>query len=788
MVSDERNKAPGDAKAADSTTNSGLHGSAAPSAETSADLPRGRGQSGNPDAWVGKSLGKYKITQVLGQGGMGVVFKAHDPMIERDVAIKVLADHLAADSTALARFLAEARAAGKLAHANVMAIYEICQEGSTNYLVLEYVPGGSLDDHLTQRHCLSVLEATQAITDACRGVGAAHAVGLIHRDIKPANFMRAADGSIKVADFGLAKAAGDAGHHLTRTGMVVGTPYFMSPEQCEAKPTDQRSDIYSLGATYYELLTGKSPYEDSDSVTQVMYGHCHGPIPDPRSVNPALPEVCSRIVARAMAKAPADRYQSTAEMLADLQAVVAALSGQAPIMLPSQSGTRPVGGIAGRQRFTRGRRLAVYGTALGLVALIGFIIAFWKPWSGTAVAPPATEPVKVGVLHSLSGTMAASEAPVVDAVLFAIDEVNQSGGVLGRPVKAVVADGRSHDSVFAQEAERLITEEKVPTVFGCWTSSSRKTVKAVFEQHDHLLIYPLQYEGLETSPCIVYMGAAPNQQILPALEWAMTTLDKKRCFLVGSDYVFPRAANAIIKDHLKSTQAQVVGEEYVPLGSQHFEDILEAIKKAQPDLILNTINGDSNVGFFRELREAGISSAKAPTLSFSVGEQGIRTLDAADLEGDYAAWTYFESIPGPENEGFVARFRAVYPRHRVSDPMETAYLGVKLWAKAVNEAQSLEPKKIRRALLNQSMKGPGGAVRIDADTQHCSRTPRIAQIQSDGRFKIVWTAAEPIHPEPYPKSRTAEAWRAFLNDLYTGWGNRWAAPEPDRFKTAPTTR
>jgi serine/threonine protein kinase/tetratricopeptide (TPR) repeat protein len=291
--------------------------------------------AGPAQDWVGRSLGKYRVTGVLGQGGMGVVLKAHDPMIERDVAIKVLTGHLASDATALARFLAEARAAGKLNHPNVIAIYEILQEGPTYYLVLEYAPGGSLSDQLERQESLPVLEATQVLIDACKGVGAAHAAGLIHRDIKPANFMRAADGSIKVADFGLAKAAADTGRHLTETGMVIGTPSFMSPEQCQAKPLDPRSDLYSLGATYYSLLTGQYPYQDADSVFHMLYLHCHGPIPDPRSVNPAVPEACSRIIARAMAKAPADRYPSAGAMLADLQAVTATLSGPLPVETPT---------------------------------------------------------------------------------------------------------------------------------------------------------------------------------------------------------------------------------------------------------------------------------------------------------------------------------------------------------------------------------------------------------------------------------------------------------------------
>jgi urea transport system substrate-binding protein len=422
-----------------------------------------------------------------------------------------------------------------------------------------------------------------------------------------------------------------------------------------------------------------------------------------------------------------------------------------------------------------------------LVALTAVAMFVWRPWDksrnssqSVAKAPMGGEPVKVGVLHSLSGTMANSESVVADSVLFALDEVNEAGGVLGRPVKPIVADGRSDWPTFAREAERLITQDQVCTVFGCWTSASRKTVKPVFEKHDHLLVYPVQYEGLETSPAIFYMGAAPNQQILPAVQWALTALHRKRFYLVGSDYVFPRAAHAIIKDQLQRAGAQVVGEAYLPLGSQKVEGVVSAVARAKPDMILNTINGDSNTAFFRALRAAGIKPTDIPTLSFSVGEHELRSLDPDAAEGDYAAWTYFQSIATPENEEFLERFHAKHPQQNVTDPMETAYLGVKLWARAVNEAQSLDPRTIRRALQNQRLKGPGGDVWIDPDSQHCFRTPRIGQIQANGQFKVVWTAIKPVRPEPYPDTRTAEAWRAFLHDLYTGWDQRWAAPASEK--------
>lgn len=725
--------------------------------------------------WVGKAIGKYQVVGVLGQGGMGVVLKARDPLIEREVAIKVLPAHLASDAVSLQRFLAEAKSAGKLNHPNVVSIYEIGQQDDLCYLVLELVPGGSLDGVLASGQGLSVLEATRVIADACRGVAAAHAAGMIHRDIKPANFMRAADGSTKVADFGLAKAKSDSGRGLTQTGMVVGTPYFMSPEQCQAKPLDARSDIYSLGATYFSLLTGSHPYQECEGVTQLMYQHCHGPVPDPRALKGQVPDACSRIVAKAMAKAPADRYQSAEAMLADLQQVIAALSGQATIALPSDSQAHRAVGVSTPSR--RGLWLTVGGVA---VLAIGSALLMTRPKKEPGVAPAAAgEPIKIGVLHSLTGPMAASDAPIADAVNFAVNELNKTGGVLGRPVHIVPADGRSEPTVFADEARRLIVQEKVVALFGCWTSASRKNVKAVVEELDHVLFYPSAFEGLELSNCIIYMGAAPNQQILPTVDWAMSTLKKKKFYIVGSDSILPRAADAIVRDYVANKKGgQVVGTSFIPPGSYKVEPAIEAIKTAKPDIILSAISGETNAAFFRALRDAGIKSADVPTISLTVSEMGLGGLPTAAIAGDYAAWAYFQSIDTPSNRDFVQRFQAEYPQRRITDPMATSTIAVRLWADSVAEAQSTDPRTVRRSAQGRRVSGPTDEIWVDPASQYCSRTPRIAQIQPNREFKVVWSAAAPVKPEPFPATRKAEAWRAMLYDLYTGWGNRWSAETP----------
>jgi urea transport system substrate-binding protein len=414
------------------------------------------------------------------------------------------------------------------------------------------------------------------------------------------------------------------------------------------------------------------------------------------------------------------------------------------------------------------RRIAAF-LGLGTAALLGA-----RRFKTSSV------PVKVGVLHSLTGTMALSERSVRDAALLAIDEVNEAGGVLDRTVEAVVADGQSDWPTFAREAERLIKREQVCTVFGCWTSASRKTVKPIFEEHDHLLIYPVQYEGIEQSPNIVYTGAAPNQQIIPAVAWSFENIGR-RFFLVGSDYVFPRTAGAIIRDHVAAVGGEIAGEEYLLLGSTDVEALVQAIVKAKPDMILNSINGDTNIAFFRALRAAGVSPSSIPTMSFSIAEEELRVIGAAQLAGDYATWNYFQRLPSDRNRQFVERFRKRFGSERVTDdPIEAAYFGVHLWAQAVKEAGTTETPAIRRAMRRQSYAAPEGVVHVDPENQHTWKSVRVGRIGQDGQFSIVWSSEKPVRPVPYPVHRRRNEWEAFLDDLYQRWGQRWANPGTGR--------
>ena len=385
-------------------------------------------------------------------------------------------------------------------------------------------------------------------------------------------------------------------------------------------------------------------------------------------------------------------------------------------------------------------------------------------------------PIKIGILHSLSGTMAISESVVVDSVLLAVEEINSRGGILGREVIPIIKDGQSDWDIFADEAENLIVEEEVDVVFGGWTSASRKTMKPVFEEYDHLLFYPVQYEGLESSPNIIYTGAAPNQQVLPAIDWASKELGNK-FFLVGSDYIFPRSAGEIMKAKILEIGGSVVGEEYKVLGERDFVDVVDKIVASNPDVILNTINGDSNIEFFKELRKNKIYSYEIPTISFSIAESEIRLIGTKSMQGDYASWNYFQSISNENNQKFVKSFQEKYGSHRVvADPMEAGYVGVYLYAKAVESVGSTDIIKVRETLKGLTLNAPEGVVGIDPENNHLSKIIRIGQILPNGQFKIVSSSEQPIKAQPYPDYKTKDQWNSFLDNLYNQWDKSWANP------------
>lgn len=418
------------------------------------------------------------------------------------------------------------------------------------------------------------------------------------------------------------------------------------------------------------------------------------------------------------------------------------------------------------------RKSAIY-TVAGLAVLGIFFVLASVMQEPSGVAQANTKPIRIGILHSLTGTMSFSEKAVADATLMAAEEINERGGVLGRRIEPVIADGASDWPTFAREAERLITQEKVITVFGCWTSASRKTVKPVFEKYNHLLFYPVQYEGFEESPNIIYTGSIPNQQLIPATQWSFDNLGK-RFYLVGSDYIFPHMAHDVMRIQIAALGGEVAGESYILLGNNDINAVAEDIIAKKPDVILNTINGDTNLHFFKMLRDKNLN---IPVMSFSIGEAEVKLMGSQLLAGHYATWTYFQSIDSQVNTDFVQRFKKKYGNERVvNDPVEAAYAGVYLWAQAVTKAGSEGISKIREALRQQIFDAPQGSIMIDPRNNHAWKTVRIGKIQQDGQFSIVWASADPVRPIPYLETRSREQWEQAMQKLYLQWHNNWANP------------
>jgi urea transport system substrate-binding protein len=382
----------------------------------------------------------------------------------------------------------------------------------------------------------------------------------------------------------------------------------------------------------------------------------------------------------------------------------------------------------------------------------------------TALTPAqAEDTIKIGVLHSLSGTMAISESTLKDTVLMMVDDVNKHGGLLGKKVEAVVVDPASNWPLFAEKARELISKDKVAVVFGCWTSVSRKSVLPVFEELNGLLFYPVQYEGEESSKNVFYTGAAPNQQAIPAVEYLMSKDggEVKRWVLEGTDYVYPRTTNKILEAFLKSkgVASEDILINYTPFGFSDWQTEVAAIKKfaaaGKKTAVVSTINGDANVPFYKELANLGIKASDIPVVAFSVGEEELSGIDTKNLVGHLAAWNYFESVKGPVNDGFIKQWHAFIKNDKrvTNDPMEATYIGFKMWTQAVLQAGTTDVNAVRQAMYGQTVKAPSGFVAVMNTNHHLSKPVMIGEIQPNGQFEIVWQTKNAIK---------ADAWSPYL--------------------------
>ena len=371
--------------------------------------------------------------------------------------------------------------------------------------------------------------------------------------------------------------------------------------------------------------------------------------------------------------------------------------------------------------------------------------------------------IKIGVLHSLSGTMVISETTLKDTILMMVDDINKKGGLLGKKVDAVVVDPASNWPLFAEKARDLLSKEKVAAVFGCWTSVSRKSVLPVFEELNGLLFYPVQYEGEESSNNVFYTGAAPNQQAIPAVEYLMSGEGgaAKRWVLDGTDYVYPRTTNKILEAFLKSkgVAADNIKINYTPFGYSDWQTEVAAIKSfasaGKKTAVVSTINGDANVPFHKELANAGIKAENIPVVAFSVGEEELAGIDTKNLVGHLAAWNYFESVKNPTNDAFIKQWHDFIknPKRVTNDPMEAHYIGFKMWTQAVRQAGTTDVDAVRQAMYGQKVKAPSGFVAVMNTNHHLSKPVMIGEIRPDGQFDVVWQTREAI---------TADAWSPYL--------------------------
>ncbi len=392
----------------------------------------------------------------------------------------------------------------------------------------------------------------------------------------------------------------------------------------------------------------------------------------------------------------------------------------------------------------------------------------------TALLPGAAraeDTIKVGILHSLSGTMAISETTLKDVMLMLIAEQNKKGGLLGKKLEAVVVDPASNWPLFAEKARELIAVDKVSAVFGCWTSVSRKSVLPVFKELDSILFYPVQYEGEESERNVFYTGAAPNQQAIPAVDYLMANEKVKRWVLEGTDYVYPRTTNKILEAYLKSkgVPAEDIKINYTPFGFSDWQTEVADIKKfgsaGKKTAVVSTVNGDANVPFYKELGNQGIKATDIPVVAFSVGEEELAGIDTKPLVGHLAAWNYFESIETPANKAFIKTWHdyTKKPKRTTNDPMEAAYIGFNMWVKAVQKAGTTDPDKVIDALIGVSVPNLTGGFSAMMPNHHITKPVYIGEIQGDGQINVVWQT---------PGTVVANEWSPYLEgskDLIADW-------------------
>jgi len=752
-------------------------------------------------------LGSYKIIKLLGAGGMGLVFEAEDTLLRRQVALKVMKPEIAIKADHRQRFLQEARSGAAIPHDNIATIFQVGIENNVPYLAMQFLNGESLGSRLHRDGKIPVEESLRIIREVASGLAAAHETNLIHRDIKPDNIWLESDGQgrpwkrVKILDFGLATAISNTEEDSNESGMIMGTPHYMAPEQARGLPLDSRCDLFSMGCVLYQMISGELAFKGDNALKIMNALALHEPKPL-NVIDKSVPTKVAELVHNLMIKKASERIASANDLIkiiddidkVDTQSMNLNGSGLFALPTPNLPGQ---GYQATLTPWYLNWKTGLFALAVIInLGLLAFNFSSFDTNSNGMGGLKFGDPLKVGVLHSTTGYMRTTGKNVKDLTMMAIAEINESGGVLeysdkGTPISrrriiALESDGQSNPATFATQAEKLITQEKVKAIFGCWNSTDRKECLSVLNQHNNILFYPTSYEGLEQNPNVVYLGAAPNQQLEFTFNHMINNPDKKKqfkkLFHVGVNSVYSKVASEIlsqqlkeIKEEDKTIKAVLAGEILLNQGNFKFDEVIKAIVTAKPDLIINTLTGDANRDFFRALRAQGIKGSTIPTLSFHISAEILQELDVESCTGDFVGWNYLPSIESEQNKAFLEKVKAKLGNDTiVNDSMEAGYYGVYLWAQAVREAKSFEPDKVLQAIKGRTYAAPGGAVEIDKDTLHTYMVPRFGKIIGPGKFEIIQgNEGKPLRPIPYPRYRSQESWAKYLDSLHTTWGNNW---------------
>jgi urea transport system substrate-binding protein len=710
-----------------------------------------------------KDLG-FEIQKVLGTGGMGIVYLARQVVLDRLVALKTIPAWVRITTNALERFDIEARAVARLRHPNIVQIFEVGSIGGRPYLSFEFAEGGTLSQ-VIREELPTPREAARIAEVLARALQHAHERGILHRDLKPSNVLVCrAHGEqggppdptlLKLADFGLARVLGST-KRVTLPGTLVGTPGYMAPEQAQSRNDliGPATDVYGLGVVLYELLCGRPPFK-GDTSWAIIHQVVTVPPPSIRAGRPDCPRGLEGICLKCLSKSPGDRYTSAEALAEDLRRFL--------------DGARTSWEEKGR--FTR-RTLLVGGA---LAASAGAAGGLW--------AIRHAQSIRVGILHSQTGTMGDAGRAVIETNLLAIEEINAVGGVLGKTVEPIVADGESDEDVFARECRRMISDLGARVIFGGLVSSHCHAIESVVQELHSLLFYPAESEGLARMPGVILLGLVPNQHVLPAVEWARDTLGKRRLFLVGSDSIYPRVVGAILSDAAAKLGVEIAGQVYISpsdvLGP--VMDAVSRIEATEPDLVLSVLYGKANWAFIHQLRTVRrVSAELRPCISFCLSEQEMRNV-LREMVGDYVCSHYFQTLRSPANDRFLERLRGdakiEHNPFLVSDAMESSYVAVHLWAKAVALAGTPDDREsIRRALGSIEFVGPGGLVRVDPSTLDTRKHTRVGKISADRGIDLVWSSPNAIPPIAYPGSRSSAQWEALIEGFRSRWKGHWSNP------------